>query len=134
MDGMYECLCACVRVHLSGQCATFLFVFVLVSCFVLVVVCPGAVPTQWCERTMSLYYHCFVVRPLLGHRLCVCCIGTLTVGRTGVSRDVGRVIDRVSWDVGWVLPYPPPWVVGRVVGRVVMGCGSGVPPPTPQQC
>ena len=32
-----------------------LFVLVLVSCFVVFIVCPGAVPTYWYERTVSLH-------------------------------------------------------------------------------
>ena len=49
--------------------------------------------------------------------VCVCCLGTLTVGWNGVSRVVGRVIDWVSWDVGWVLPYTPHGLwVGRWAG------------------
>ena len=107
----------CVCVYLSGQCAMF---FVCPRLRILLrrvrrVSRGRANSMVRADNVVMLLL--FLVRPLLGHRPCVCCLGTLTVGWNGVSRAVGRVIDWVSWDVGWVLPYTPHGLwVGRRAG------------------
>ena len=56
-DRMYDCVCVCVSAC-PANVPCLLFVLVLVSCFVVSIVCPGAVPIQWCERAMSLHHCC----------------------------------------------------------------------------
>ena len=72
MDGMYECLCVCV--HMSGHCAMFF-------------VCPRPRILLRRVRRVSrgransmvradnvVMLLLFLVRPLLGHRPCVCVV------------------------------------------------------------